>query len=505
MIENNKRIAKNSAYLYIRMLFALVVNLYTSRVILQVMGVEDYGIYSIIGGVVSMFGFFNSAMTNASQRFFSFELGRKDFEKLKRTFSASLSIHLFIALIILFFSETIGLWFVNNKLNFPIDRVVAVNVLYQLTIVTFLIGIVQVPYRSVLIANEKFNVFAIFSILEIFFKLFAVIGLLYISGDKIITYSALLALVAFVMFFLNYYYCTKQFNESQFNFLYDKELYGNLLGYTSWSLIGNFASVAYNEGVNVLLNIFFGPIVNAARGIAFQVQGAVNSFILNAQMAINPQIIKSYAEDNKKYMFSLILMSSKYSCFLLLIISVPIFLNTDYILHLWLGQVPIYSVIFVRLVLINIILDGISNPLMIAAQANGDIKRYQIIVGSTIILNLPISYGFLVFGGLPESTMYISIVISVLSLFLRLFELKRMIAISIADFIKKVVLRIIYVVLICFFSLLVINHFIHLKAGLSSFCIITLASVLILIGAIYTVGLERNEKIFINNKIKSKK
>lgn len=504
MIENNKRIAKNSAYLYIRMLFALVVNLYTSRVVLQVMGVEDYGIYSIIGGVVSMFGFFNSAMTNASQRFFSFELGRKDFDKLKRTFSASLSIHLFIALIILFFSETIGLWFVNNKLNFPIDRAVAVNVLYQLTIVTFLIGIVQVPYRSSLIANEKFNVFAILSILEIFFKLFAVIGLIYISVDKIIAYGVLLALVALIMLFLNYYYCRKKFNECQFNFLYDKELYGNILGYTSWSLIGNFASVAYNEGVNILLNVFFGPIVNAARGIAFQVQGAVNSFILNAQMAINPQIIKSYAEDNKKYMFSLILMSSKYSCFLLLIISMPIFLNTDYILHLWLGQVPEYSAIFVKLILINIIIDGISNPLMIAAQANGDIKRYQIIVGSTVLLNLPISYVLLKFGFPPETTIYVSIIISIISLFLRLLEINRMIGISIIIFVNKVIFKIIYVLLICIFFEIILGHFVIIKSAFISKFIMTSSTYFIMIVAIYIVGLEKTEREFINNKIKSK-
>lgn len=484
------------------MLFALVVNLYTSRVVLQVMGVEDYGIYSIIGGVVSMFGFFNSAMTNASQRFFSFELGRKDFEKLKRTFSASLSIHFFIALIILFFSETIGLWFVNNKLNFPIERVIAVNVLYQLTIVTFLIGIVQVPYRSVLIANEKFNVFAIFSILEILFKLFAVIGLIYISVDKIITYGALLALVALLMLFLNYYYCRKKFNECQFNFLYDKELYGNLLGYTSWSLIGNFAAVAYNEGVNILLNMFFGPIVNAARGIAFQVQGAVNSFILNAQMAINPQIIKSYAEDNKKYMFSLILMSSKYSCFLLLIISMPIFLNTDYILHLWLGQVPLYSAIFVRLVLINIILEGLSNPLMTAAQANGNIKRYQIIVGSTILLNVPISYVLLKFGFPPETTIYVSISISLISLFLRLIELKRMIGISIVNFINKVIVRILLSLIIFIPIIYLVKYNLTIKSGLVEAMVLTSVSFLLQMIIFLFAGLEKSEKNFILVKVK---
>lgn len=495
MIENNKRIAKNSAYLYIRMLFALVVNLYTSRVILQVMGVEDYGIYSIIGGVVSMFGFFNSAMTNASQRFFSFELGRKDFDKLRRTFSASLSIHLFIALIILFFSETIGLWFVNNKLNFPIDRVVAVNVLYQLTIITFLIGIVQVPYRSSLIANEKFNVFAVLSILEIFFKLFAVIGLIYISVDKIIAYGALLALVALMMLFLNYYYCKKKFNECQFNFLYDKELYGSLLGYTSWSLIGNFAAVAYNEGVNVLLNIFFGPIVNAARGIAFQVQGAVNSFILNAQMAINPQIIKSYAEDNKGYMFNLIFMSSKYSCFLLLIISMPIFLNTDYILHLWLGQVPEYSEIFVKLILINIIIDGISNPLMIAAQANGDIKRYQIIVGSTVLLNLPISYGLLNFEYPPETTMYVSICLAFISLFLRLIELKRMIYLEVFSFLRYVLFRIILVTVVIYVLVFLFEKFFISDIYKLFF------SFIISLFSICICGLSRKDFIFIKSFI----
>ena len=372
----------------------MAVSLYTSRVVLNTLGIENFGIYNVVGGFVTMFGFLNNAMASASQRFLTFEIGRKDSIQLRNVFNMSVNIHFIIAFVILIFAETVGLWFVNAKLTIPPERMIAAMWVYQFSILTLMVDMVSVPYNAIIIAHERMNVFAWISIIEVSLKLLIVFMLVWFGFDKLKLYAVLTFGVALIIQLIYGFYCSRNFKESKFRWFWDKALYRILMSYAGWNLWGNAAGVIMGQGVNVLLNIFFGPAVNAARGIAYQVRGAVNSFVTNFQMAMNPQIIKYFATDDLKHMHQLIFQGAKYSFFLLFILSLPILLEAEIILKLWLKIVPEYAVIFTRLIIINILIDSISGPLMTAANASGKIKLYQGIVGGLLILNLPVSYIF---------------------------------------------------------------------------------------------------------------
>lgn len=498
--ENNKRIAKNTAMLYIRMLLTMAVALYTSRIVLNTLGVEDFGIYNVVGGFVTMFGFLNSAMASATQRFLSFEIGRKDLKQLMNVFSMSVNIHFIIAFIILIFAETVGLWFVNTQLTIPTERMIAARWVFQFSILTLLVNMVSVPYNAIIIAHERMNVFAWVSIIEVSLKLLIVFMLVWFGFDKLKMYAVLMFGVALIIRLIYGMYCSKRFSESRFRFYWDKPLFKTLTSYASWNLWGNAAGVIMGQGVNILLNIFFGPVVNAARGIAYQIQGAVNQFVLNFQMAMNPQIIKSFAANDLKYMHHLIFRGAKHSFFLLFTLSLPIILETEIILKLWLKIVPEYTVIFTRLVIINILIDSISGPLMTAAQASGNIKMYQGVVGGLLVFNLPVSYLFLKFGFTPEITLYVSIGISIIALFSRLIIISPLVKLNIFNYLKEVVFRILSVAVIAMIiPIIIITNF---HEGFSRL-VITGFSSLILVGiTIYFVGLGKSEQLFVNRKIK---
>ena len=289
---NNKRIAKNTFILYIRMFFTMAVSLYTSRVVLNTLGIIDYGVYSIVGGIVTMFSFFNGAMTSATQRFLAFDIGKNDLQQLKKTFNATLNIHIAISILVLVLAETIGLWFVNHKLNLPVDRMVAVNWVYQFSVFTFLLGIIQVPYDALIIAREKFDIYAYMSFVEAFLKLLIVYLLVIYSLDKLILYAGLLFFVSFLVRMGHKFYCKRYYEETKYQYYFDKSFYKVLLSYSGWNLFGNIASVARGQGSNILLNLFFGTVLNAAYGISIQLQGAIQAFVSNFQMAVNPNIIK---------------------------------------------------------------------------------------------------------------------------------------------------------------------------------------------------------------------
>src|SRR5690554_2679044 len=405
--------------LYFRMILTMLVSLYTSRVILNTLGVEDYGIYNVVGGVVSMFAFFNSAMSSATQRFLSYEIGKGDFVQLRKTFNATQIIHICIAVFIFILAETVGLWFVKNYLVIPPERLNAAIWVYHFSVLSFMVSIIQVPYNATIIAHERMNVYAYVSIIEVLLKLLIVFMLTWITYDKLILYGILHFGVMFLIAAIYRIYTRKNFEESKFEVVKDKGLYKTLISYSGWNLFGNIAGVAQGQGINIILNIFFGPVVNAARGIATQVQSAVNSFVSNFQMAVKPQIIKSYAANEKDYMISLIIQSSKYSFYLLFILSLPIILEVDQILKIWLITVPEYASIFTVLVLVIILINSISGPLMTAVQAAGKIAIYQAVIGTLLFLTLPISYVFLKLGYPPEVTLYITIVIEVIALIFR--------------------------------------------------------------------------------------
>lgn len=498
---NNKRIAKNTLFLYIRMFFTMGVSLYTSRVVLNTLGIEDYGVYSIVGGIVTLFSFFNSAMTSATQRFLAFDIGKNDLQQLKKTFNATLNIHIGICILVFVLSETIGLWFVNYKLNLPLDRMTAVNWVYQFSVFTFLLGIIQVPYDALIVAREKMDIYAYMSFVEVILKLIIVYLLVVFAFDKLILYAALLFLVSFIVRMGHKYYCKRYYEESKYQFYFDKSFYKVLLSYSGWNLFGNIAGVARSQGSNILLNLFFGTVLNAAYGISMQIQGTVQTFVINFQMAVNPQIIKQYAAGNNEECLNLIFQSAKFSYFLMFIIACPIIFNIDFILEFWLKNPPKYTSVFVTLCLIILLIDCISGPLMIGAQATGNIKWYQIIIGTLIFLNLPIAYVLLKIYKNPELIYYSTAVISLLSLVFRLFFLRVIIGISILDFCKSVLLRIIVVTIVTIGVFTLFEFYIFLTNGWMYFILKLFVLFFTMFFTILFLGISKKEYRFVKNMI----
>ncbi|RTZ07239.1 lipopolysaccharide biosynthesis protein [Flavobacterium sp. GSP27] len=501
-MSSSKLIAKNTAFLYIRMLLTMGVTLFTSRIVLNALGIQDYGIYSIVGGIVTLFSFFNSAMTAATQRFLTFDIGKNDLEQLKKTFNATLNIHISIGVLFFLLAETFGLWFVNNKLNLPVNRMSAVNWVYQFSIFTFFVGTIQVPYDALIIAREKMKVYAYMSIVEVFLKLIIVYILVVFDIDKLIFYSFLLFLVSFISSNAHKIYCKVYFKETKYKFYYEKELYGELISFSGWSLFGNIAGVARGQGSNILLNIFFGTLLNAAYGISMQVQSAVHVFVTNFQMAVNPQIIKQYALGYKEQSLNLIFQSSKFSYFLMFIIACPIIYNIDFILQLWLKNPPRYTSEFVVLCLINILIDCVSGPLVTGAQATGVIKWYQITIGTFIFLCLPISYLFLSRYNDPTVIFIVIIVINSITLLGRLLFLRFLIDLNLHSFFQKVLLKIFIVTIILVLS----SHFIFISISnpYFNFFVKSLFYTSINLTSIYFIGLSNNERNFIRSFFKSK-
>ncbi|AWW32224.1 lipopolysaccharide biosynthesis protein [Echinicola strongylocentroti] len=484
----------------------MCVTLYTSRIILDELGTSDYGIYNLVAGVVAMLGFLNASMTAATQRYLSFDIGKSDIERLKKTFSAVLSIHFFLALFCLLIAETIGLWYINNKMVYPIDRTYAVNMVYQFSVITFLMGIIQVPYNSLIIAREKMNIFAYVSIIEALFKLGAVYLLMTLNKDKLIVYSILTFLVAFIVRVIYQIYCRRHFNESKFRFEYDKKYYSELLSYSGWSLFGNMAAVLRSQGSNVILNLFFGTVINAAYGITLQVLSAVNMFVSNFQLALNPQIIQNYASNNRDRAINLMMQGSKFSFFLILMLIVPIIINTEYVLHIWLKEVPENTAEFIQLCLIGILIDSISGSLMTMITAIGKIKLYQLILGSMNIFILPISYMFLNAGYDGEIIFKISIIFSILSLIIRLMFLCFLLELDLKLFFTTVLARIFSVMSVVVALLnLVNNTYYQVMEGDEVFkSLFKISGVIIAVVILVIVlGTNGRERSFLRNKIQT--
>jgi len=486
------------------MFFTMGVTLYTSRVVLNTLGVSDYGAYSVIGGVVATFGFFRMAMASATQRFLSFEIGTGNLTKLKQTFCATVNIHLGIAVLILLLAETIGLWFVNHRLNIDHGRMEAVNWVYQFSIFSFMVSVVQVPYNALIIARERMNVYASYSIIEVLLKL-AIVYLLVISPyDKLKTYAVLMFGVTVLIALMYRIYCIRHFRESKYKFYYNADLYRTLMSYSGWSLFGNIAAVARVQGSNIILNLFFGTAINAAYGITSQINSTTKLFVSNFQAALNPQIIKSYAQRDFKQNHKLIFQGAKLSFFLLFLIVCPIWFNIDFILKVWLKNPPEYTSIFVQLALINLLIDCISGPLMIGIQATGKIKWYQIVVGLFILSDLPITYYLIKEYNEPILSYVVTTTITFFSLFLRLYFLKKDVLVNIFSFFKQVLLKVILVVFLCMLlGIYAMDLFMTgdgwIRLIISSVFITTINMLVIIM-----VGLSKNEVNFFKNLIVSK-
>lgn len=448
--ENTKRIAKNTLMLYVRMLFGMLVSLYTSRVVLQALGVEDYGIYNVVGGVVAMFSLLSGSLSAAVSRFLTFELGRNDLVRLRKVFSSALCVHALLALFVLVLSETLGLWFLNYQMNIPADRMIAANWVFQFSLFSFLLGLFSVPYNASIISHERMGIFAFVGIGDTLLQLGIVLFIAFggICSDKLIVYASLLVVKGMLFQLFYFYYCRKSFKECRFKLSLDKPLLKEMTGFAGWNFIGASSAILRDQGGNILLNLFYGPALNAARGVANQVSNAIGSFVGNFMIALNPQITKSYAAAEYGYTFSLIFRGARFSYYLLLWLALPVLLNTQYILSIWLNVVPEHTILFVQLVLVFSMCETISNPLITVMLATGKIRNYQIVVGGLQMMNFPLSYIFLKMGFLPEIIVMVAISLSLICLGARLILLRDMIQLPVARFLRHVCGNIIVVTIL---------------------------------------------------------
>lgn len=500
---NNKRIAKNTIILYLRTILILCVGLFTSRIVLNMLGIEDYGLYNVVGGFVAFFAFLNGAMSTATQRFITFELACGDLKRQRAIFSTAIIIHFSLAILITFFAETIGLWFVYHKLIIPENRFIAALWVYQLSVASMFISIISIPYNALIIAHEKMSAFAYISILDAVLKLVIVYFLTIVSWDRLIFYAVLLFLVGCLDRIIYGMYCSRYFDSAKFKWTFDKRLFKEMTNIAGWNLFGNMAGIFYTQGLNVLLNMFFGPTVNAARGIAVTVQGVVSGFVSNFQIALNPQITKSYAVGNFNRMHSLIFTSSKFSFFMLFLIVLPIMIEAQKILALWLKIVPEHTIWFMRFTLCIMLIETLANPLMVSSQAVGRVKVYQSVVGGLLLLILPIAYIVLKSDGNPESVFIVHLLIAIVAQCFRIIIVVRMIQMSLCAYLRRVVLPVISVFVISIIPS--VAFFRMVPETLWSFLLVILVTILLTSIVIVIFGLTAIERLIIVDKVKSLK
>ncbi len=497
--ENNKRIVKNTLMLYIRMLFSMAIGLYTSRVILSTLGIDDYGIYNVVGSIVAMFSVLSRSLSSAISRFITFELGKGDYEKLNKIFSSAVTIQIGLAVIIIIIAEGAGVWFVNTKMVIPDDRLTAANWVFHISLLSFGVNLISVPYNACIIAHEKMSAFARVSILEVMCKLLIACLITISPIDRLIFYAILNIIVALIIRSIYAAYCKRHFEECSYHFIWDRDLLRQMFGYAGWNFIGSSSAGLRDEGGNVIINLFAGPTVNAARGIASQVNYAIQGFAVNFMMALNPQITKSYASGNREYMMTLIYQGARLSFYMLLLLSLPILINTHYILTLWLKEVPEHIVLFVQLSLVFAMEESISAPLITANNATGRIRNYQLVVGGLQMLNLPVSYLALRLGAIPESVVIIAIVIGQICLAARLFMLRSQIGLNATLFIKKIYINILVVSAVSF----IVPWFVCslFEESFTNFLLITVLTLLYTFAVIYYVGCNAEDRKLIIRQI----
>lgn len=499
--SNNNRIAKNTLLLYGRMLLMMVISLYTSRVILNALGVEDYGIYNVVGGVVSMFTVLSGSLSSAISRFITFELGKGNMNKLKNVFCTAINVQVALIFVITILLETIGLWFLNYKMVIPDNRLEAANWVFQFSVITFAINLWSVPYNASIIAHEHMSAFAYISIFDALARLAIAFVILKNPFDRLVYYGILVLIVGLVQRLIYSWYCKKHFEECHYKLSFDKTTTKEMFGFAGWNFIGASSAILRDQGGNMIINLFFGPAVNAARGIAMSVNGAVTGFVTNFMTALNPQITKTYASGDYEYMFKLVFQGARLSFYILLMLALPIILTTDYLLELWLGIVPEHVAIFTRLVLIFTMSESLANPLVTVMLATGNIRNYQLIVGGCQLMNLPVSYILLRSGFPPETVFIVAIAVSVLCEMTRLIMLRGMINLSVRAFLKNVYFNVIVVTIVSS----IVPLFLMLKIGvqsLSTFMIICIVSVISAVISIYFVGCTHHDRELVKTSIK---
>lgn len=502
-MSSSKTIAKNTLMLYTRMLITMLVSLFTVRVLLQALGVVDYGIYNVVGGLVTFLSFLTATMSSATQRYLSFSLGKNDKKEFQQLFSMNILIYLVLAIVVIVLAETIGLWFLTNYLNIPINRFSAANYVYQFSLFTFVIYLLTIPYHAAILAEEKMSVYAYVSILDACLKLGLIYLVVKINYDKLIIFGALLFLQTILITSIYIYYCNKKIDGCKFVFFWEKKMFKQILSYTGWTLFGSLSGTLNNEGLSLLLNIFFGPVVNAAKGISDRVSTAITSFISNFYSAVKPQIVKSYASGDYSYMKLLAFQSSKFSFFLMLILSLPLILETKYILSLWLVEVEDSMVIFTKLILIYSLINVFEFPLTQLVHATGNVKKYQITVGVFTLFTIPITYIMFKHGYPAEFAIVVLIFVYLLAYIPRLIIVRNQLNISIYEYLVKVIAR---TIIVSFFAVLLpLLVVFSVEFGLKRMILSLFVSLFSVLISVYIFGINKNERIvaisFLRNKI----
>lgn len=497
--SNNKRIAKNSIYLYLRMFFSMAISIYTSRVILSSLGITDYGINNLVAGLSGMFSMVMGPIASASARFVTVALGKKDHKELIRTFATSKLIHIMFAGVMLLLLETVGNWLLFNKLVIPQERLMAAFWVFQFSIFSLCLGFITIPYSGLIVAHERMGAFAYISIYESVMRLLIAIAISVASCDHLIFYGFLGLCVQISIQILYSWYSHRHFEESRHRLQLDRKMFKSILIYSAWTLNGSLAVIGCSQGLNILLNLFFGPTVNAARAIAVTVQGHCIKFVNSFQSAFSPQIMKSYSAGELEYMHKLLINSSKYSFYIMLLVTVPITMNVEYILNLWLGEYPEHCIEFVRITLMIGLVGTFRMPIINSIHATGDIKRFQMIEATVLLLVVPVSYIALKSGiTSPEIVFIISLGIEFITQIIRVFLVMPKIHMKVSAYFKKIFLP----AGISFIPIAVLIAFYRSEVNFSSFFVSLVFAEIVIVSSVWTLGVSKHERIVIGEKMK---
>ena len=497
------KIARNTLMLYVRMLVLMLVGLYTSRVVLGALGEDDFGVYNVVGGVVSMFTIISGALNSAVSRFITFEMGKGADAQLNKVYSTAVTIQLILAAVVVLLAEPLGLWFIDNKMTIDPSRIPAARWVLHFSLLAFVINLMSVPQMASITAHEHMSAYAYIGILDGLLRLGVAFLILHSPIDRLIYYAALMAGVVLIVRLAYGLYCRLHFEECRYRPVFDRPLIKEMFSFAGWNFIGVTSGVLRDHGGNILVNLFSGPAVNAARGVAVQLNGAVQGFVTNFMTAVNPQITKSYAAGEKEYMFSLVRRSSRMSFFLLFLIALPVIFNADYLLSIWLKEVPEHSSLFVQLFLIFALSESLSNPMITAMLATGNIRNYQLVVGGIQLLNLPVSYVCLRMGAIPEVTVIVAIIISQICMWARLLMLSKATGFPVLPFLEEVYFSVLFKV-VC--GSLVVPLIIEAVKpdGFTGFLVSASVCVLWSMFVIMALGLQSDERRWMVNKIKDK-
>ena len=505
MINNtrsNRKIAKNSLFLTIRMIIVLFISLYTTRVILHVLGVEDYGVYNVVCGFVSLFAFLNTSMSNGIQRFFNYELGKNGEEGANKVYVTSLIIQFLMALVIIVLAEYVGLCYLHNKMVIPDDRMFAAECIFHFSVLGFLFVIMQAPYTASVLAHEKMDFYAVVSILDALLKLGMVIILSYLPGDRLILYGVIMFFINIANFFLYFFYCKRHFCEIKINMIFEKDLFKSMLGFSGWNLFGSFSNVMEVQGINLVMNFFYGPVVNAARGVANQINGGVQSFVGNITLPVRPQVTQSYAMGDIQRTMGLTYGVSKMSCAIVLILAIPASIEIDYILKLWLGDaIPEHTTTFTMLILLTSLVNNLNAPISNVVHATGIMRNYQLFASLTRLCSIPLAYLLIKTYDIPELGLIAVLVMSTATHLVCLIIAHRLVSFSLCEYFNIVIWPTLLILIVGIFLIYPLHIFMQ-ESWLRLF-LICVSSFVVIGLQFYYIAFNKSEKQLADQLMKS--